>query len=207
MLWATPAAFLSSSLTLPLIMPAFDLPMPLDPAQLMYLFAITLLGCRGVLVPSKMWEGREVDTGLKRLTMLVMGLALGAIGLALGMWSRTTQAPVWNLGGFDPRLVSVSSRGLTGNLAAPAAFIAFFGLALALNRWWKLTARDRTSRFRFLPVILTGVVAGLIGLVVPTPPSPWGALAVVLIAIIVQIVSPWDRAAAAYAREARRRLA
>jgi hypothetical protein len=172
-----------------------------------YLFAITLLGCWGVMIPTKMWEGREVDKGLKRLTMLVMGMILGIGALALGTWFRTTTTPAWHMGDFDPRLVSISSKGISGNVSAPAAFIAFFGMSLALMRWWKITARDRPARFRFWPVIATGAVAGLLGALVPTPPNPWGALALALIAMIVQLVSPWDRAAADYARETRRRLA
>jgi eukaryotic-like serine/threonine-protein kinase len=205
MLWATPAAFLSSSLALPLV-PWFDNPLPIDPGQLVFLFAMTLLGCWSVLVPSKMWEGREVDTGLKRLTMLALGLAMGVGGLILGLWSRSMRVPAWHLDGFDPRLVSFSEHGFSGNLTGPIAFVGFFALTLTLNRWWKLTARDRRARFRFLPVIFTGAVAALVGAFLPTPPSPWGAIAVTLIAIIVQIVSPWDRAAAEYALAVQRRL-
>jgi eukaryotic-like serine/threonine-protein kinase len=204
MLWAAPLSALFASISLPLY-PAFGVEVPLDPAQLAFLFAIILAGVWGVLVPSKIWEGRDVDSALKRLVMLVFGLALGTAGITLGYWSRSTMPATWHLGGFDPRLVSFSKVG-SNELMSPAAFVAFFGATMAINGWWKLTARDRPARFRFFPVLLAGLTAGLIGAGLPTPPEPWGLLVIALIAIVVQIVSPWNRSAADYARAVRKRM-
>jgi chromate transport protein ChrA len=74
----------------------------------------------------------------------------------------------------------------------------YFALAMAVNPWWKLTARGRSRRFRLWSTIKVAVLAGLIGLVWPSP-QPWATLVIVLIAIVSQVVSPWSREAADYA--------
>jgi hypothetical protein len=101
--------------------------------------------------------------------------------------------------GFDlPRWAG--NPGLTN----PLAHAIYFGLAFFAIDWWKLSARDRKARFRVVPVVKTGLIGALLGLLLPFP-QPWGLVLIVLIAVIVQLVSPWSEAAAAYARANRKR--
>src|SRR5205807_636940 len=73
MISAAPVSALAAALTLPLF-PVLGISLPMDPAQLAFLFVLTLLGTWGVLIPSKLWEGREVDSRSKRMLMLAVGL-------------------------------------------------------------------------------------------------------------------------------------
>jgi hypothetical protein len=198
MLWATPLALLAAILCLPTF-PAFQVPLPEDPLQLAYLFGLTLLGSWGVLVPNKLWETYQVEPATRRFVFLLLGLLVGAAGVFLSQWARLNPNPVLTGRGFDPNLVSWSRTLGRRDLVQALGFASFFGLAFGANGWWKMTARDRYKRFRFIPVVKAGAIGALIGAITPSP-QPWGMIVITLIAIVTQLVSPWSRAGAEYVR-------
>ncbi len=200
MLWATPLAALAAALCLP-IFPLGGQPNS-EPSQLAYLFGITLLGTWAVLIPSKLMEGHSVDMSLRRLLFGGLGLALGAGGFALGQWSHVPLAG-WESHGFRPEFVSWSSGLGTADVVNAFGFATYFGLVFGLSPWGKLTVRDRPNRFRFLPIILVGLISGVIGLFWPSP-QPWGVIVTVLVATVAQLASPWNRQAAEYSWAMRR---
>lgn len=69
--------------------------------------------------------------------------------------------------------------------------------------WLSLTARDRKSRFRIGPILWTGLLSAIL------TPFFWpygvrdGVYIAVAIATAVQLVSPWNEAAALYKRYVR----
>jgi hypothetical protein len=84
-------------------------------------------------------------------------------------------------------------------------FPAYFGLlGLITGGWRSLTVRDRKARFRLFPIILTALVAAILLPVWPHS-DPSNIAAAVSIAVVTQLVSPWNQEAAAYARASRKR--
>ena len=67
------------------------------PQQASYLITLTLLGTWGVLIANKFREGRTVRPASQRLISLIIGLILGAIGLALGEWTQFSLSPSWQI--------------------------------------------------------------------------------------------------------------
>jgi hypothetical protein len=195
MLCAAPLVALGCGIAVPAY-GAMGVDLPQDPIQLAFLFLITLLGTWGVLVPTKLWEGRSVSWPSRRLQQAAIGLALGALGVGLAQWIRLFPSPVQQVD-VPREVVSMTGAALRPDLGL-AAFAGYFALVFGLNGWWKLTGRDRPSRFRFWPVMKAGAVAGLLGLAWPSP-QPWAVIPVVLIAVVSQVVSPWSREAAAAA--------
>jgi serine/threonine protein kinase len=189
MLGVAPLAGLCAGLALPTYN-LLGIDLPADPLQLAFLFAMILLGTWSVLLTTKTWEGRVVSRGSKRLSMLAVGLALGGTVVALARWAQL--GPIPQISGSTPVLDALDLQA-SPDLSA-YGFVAFFGLAFALNGFWKLTARDRAGRFRFWPVIKTAAVVMALGLVCPSP-QPWGSIVVVLMSILLQLVSPWSREA------------
>jgi serine/threonine protein kinase len=193
MLCAAPLAALASGIVMPAY-GALEVGLPQDPIQLAYLFTTTLLGTWGVLVATKLWEGRSVSWPARRLVLAAVGLALGVLGVGLAQWTRLFPSPIQQV--HVPReIASWVGPGLAPSLDR-LGFATYFALIFGLNGWWKMTARDRTSRFRFWPVIKAGGLAGLLGLAWPSP-QPWAIVPIVLIGIVSQVVSPWSREAAA----------
>jgi len=204
MLWAAPLAALFAFPASGLI----GIDITGDPRQLAYFFLLTLLGTWGVLIPNKLWEGKSVDTTTRRVVFLAIGLLVGTLGLLLGEWTHIHLNPAMNFESPAADLI-----GLPGPVNQPAllGYMTFFGLVFGANGWWKLTARSRRSRFRFIPIIKAGLTALVLGFFWPFR-EPHGlvlvALVVVaLVALVTQLVSPWSESAAAYARAARRRSA
>jgi hypothetical protein len=192
---SAPLAALGTAIVFPLALGSGLEPQP-DPLQMAFLFLMVLLGTWGVLISTKLWEGRIVSRGTRRLVQLGIGLALGICAFALMEWGRMSPAPVYEVPGRFLTIAEVpfNSTDEVGGLA----LAGYFGLVYAASGWWKLTARDRSSRFRFWPVIKAVALAWLIGLAFPWL-NPWGALVIGLIALVTQLVSPWDAQAAVVA--------
>jgi hypothetical protein len=168
------------------------------PQQLAYLFGLTLLGTWGTLLACKPLEGRSTDPTSRRVVFLLFGLALGGVGAALAWWTRLDLDPASHLWVIDDAFHVPRWAGSPSH-PNPLVYAIYFGLAFFAIDWWKMAARDRKARFRVFPIVKTGLIGLLLGLFCPFP-QPWGLGVIVLIAAIVQLVSPWSEAAAAYAR-------
>ena len=102
--------------------------------------------------------------------------------------------------GFVPWLVG----SVRPNELIALESLGYFGGLFLINGWGKLAVRDRKARFRIWPVIVTALCATLLWPLWPTP-EPYGVAVAALVAIVTQLVSPWNEAAAAYARANRKR--
>jgi hypothetical protein len=193
MLLATAFAAVGTVLAVPFF-GLFGGPPPQDPGQLALLFGAVLLGSWGVLAPAKFWEGTPAGDGTRRLVMLAVGLGLGQLVAAASDWAHVA-LPSGDVPRGIPGVVQTRTGGEVPLLIGLAAF---YGLAFGANRLWKLAARDRPHRFRLGPLVIAGLIAGLVGLPLEAP-QPWGAVSLALVALVVQLASPWDRKAAAYA--------
>ena len=79
----------------------------------------------------------------------------------------------------------------------------YFGVLYAvMGGWSSLAVRDRRSRFRLMPVIGTALLSAALMPLWPYARQD-GITIAVLIAMTVQLVSPWNEAAALYTRYVR----
>jgi eukaryotic-like serine/threonine-protein kinase len=182
MLWAAP---LLALLTIPAVA-LLGIDPASNPQQLAYLYGMSLLGTWFALVPSKVVETRKLDGTNRRLIFLAAGLLLGLVGILLSNSLRLDLEPQREF--FDqPRNFQV----------------LYFGALYAIMGGWSyVTARDRSARFQIRPLLWTTMLSGLL---VPFWPytRPDGIAVAVLIALGVQLVSPWNEAASLYARYVR----
>src|SRR5207237_8516428 len=88
-------------------------------------------------------------------------------------------------------LIGISLLPAGTGLAEGAAYVIYFALTFFALRWWRLADPRRSSRFSFLPLLAAGFW-GLVPLIVWNQPWPYGAVALVMTAGIVQVVSPWE---------------
>jgi hypothetical protein len=201
MLWAAPLCALLALPTAAMlgIMPADE------PERLAYLIVMSLLGTWSVLVAGKAGEGRRLDPATRRMLYLAIGLLLGTAGLFFGQAFQFQPLP------SGPRGVPVATGVVPWLVGAvrPQELLAleslgYFGGLFLINGWGKLAVRDRKARFRVWPLLVAGFCAALLWPILPTV-QPYGIAVAVLIATVTQLVSPWNEAAAAYARWARNR--
>jgi serine/threonine protein kinase len=196
MLWAAP---LSALLALPAASVLGILPAE-EPERLAYLIVMTLLGTWSLLVTGKAIEGRSLDATTRRMLSVGIGLLLGTVALLFGQAFKFQPLPA------EPGRIHVATEVVPWLLgsARPNELLAlesllYFGGLFLINGWPRLAGRDRKARFRVWPVLVAGLCAALLWPILPTA-DPYGVAVAVLIATVTQLVSPWNEAAAAYAR-------
>jgi hypothetical protein len=197
MLWAAPAAAILSVLTAA----AFGVDMAWHPEQAAFLFGTSLLGTWGVLLPARVFEGRTLNPNVRRGIYLIIGALVGLAAWALTSWLGVGALRSWDTD-FEATHVLT---GITGRPASPnpLGFAGYFALVFLLCGWPWMAARDRSKRLRFFPVAKAALLAGLLGLLWPSP-QPWALAVVGLTALVTQAVSPWSEQGANYARYAAR---
>jgi eukaryotic-like serine/threonine-protein kinase len=197
MLWATPWAALASLVVGALM----QVDLTRRPQDLGYLFAMTMVGSWTVLIANKISEEKENDLTTRRVIQLVVGLVVGLIAAFLSNWmlvdpgTQTNSAFsfVLNNHRYEPQPLP----GLLG-------YAAYFGLVGLSVDWWTMTNRSRKSRFRFVPVLKSGLFALIPSLLFFQPDThPFAIPVVLLTSLVVQLASPWSEAAARYATYAR----
>jgi FtsH-binding integral membrane protein len=183
MLWAAPVLAL---LAIPAVA-ALGIDPSHDPQQLAYLYGMALLGTWTALIPNKAVETRPIDRRGRRLIALAAGLAVGGAGLAMALLRLDSGLTVQHEFFSNPVTI------------APL----YFGLLYAISAGWSsLTARDRKARFRIMPVLWTALLSGALIPLWPYVRQDGIAIAA-MIAATVQVVSPWNEAAARYAEYVR----
>jgi len=124
--------------------------------------------------------------------MLGIGCLVGLMGLWLDGWSA------------EPLSLWVSdgpAATMPAFLMAEAGYLSFFAIGLFAMRWWRLTERRRSAWFSLFPVLAAGFWG--LGLLCVWPwytntpvfghgsNPPYGLVALVMAAAIVQWSSPW----------------
>jgi hypothetical protein len=186
-------------------------------------FFLTVAACWAVLIPSKLWTRRMPDSLPRRLVMMCLGLLVGVAALwwegqeMSALFAAPAQAAdvpeVFRQDPDAPKQVPVGHDILppwfrrTPNLQPTGAgFLSFFGLSFFALRWWRLADRRRRKRFSLFAVVAAAFWAFLLFFVFrPWPREAIGILVVVMTAVIVQLVSPWQPPAPAPARRLRLR--
>jgi hypothetical protein len=165
---------------------AFDL------GQFAWLLIVSTLGSWLVLIPSKFWEGREGDSTLRRLMLMVLGLGLGAAAWSIKDFLLVSLTADWKLpdpvteGYMGTRLYEVDgSPSLVGHMG-------YFAFLFLLVRWWKQADPLRPSRLRVWPTVTAIFWAWLLYFFWPFP-QPWGTMVAASVSIAVQIASSWER--------------
>jgi hypothetical protein len=163
---------------------------PIEPNQYAWLALSAIVGCWGVLIPAKLWQGGAEDATLRRFTMLSIGLAVGAAIYAIH--SALLVSLPYEMWPFREWRFSHSWHGFYSDYGAPTiyAFLAYFGIVFFIPRWWRLADPLRRSRLAIWATAFDIGAAGIANLVLPFP-QPWGFLLVATVSIAVQMSSTW----------------
>ncbi|HVX14605.1 MAG TPA: serine/threonine-protein kinase [Pirellulales bacterium] len=165
----------------------------LEPGEFAWLLLVSTLGSWLVLIPSKFWEGREGDSTLRRLTLMVLGMGLGAAAWAVKDFLFVPLSRDWSL----PAPVTeeyVSARFYDSDFSPSLiAHMAYFAFLMLLVRWWKQADPSRPSRLRFWPTAIAIFWAWQLYFFWPFP-QPWGLMVAATMSIAVQVAATWEPA-------------
>lgn len=147
--------------------------------QLAWLTITSIVGTWGVLLPSYYWaHDPKGDATARRVVLLAAGLIVGAC--AWGVEQVLT---------VDPH-VSVLFTGSRNPRPALLETLSFFALVLLVPRWWRLAYPLRRHRLMVWEVFGCGLVAYVASLLT-TFPSGLGLGVAVVMAVSIQLASPW----------------
>jgi serine/threonine protein kinase len=158
--------------------------------QLLWLGIVGTAGAWLILIPAKFWEGRESDSMHRRFVMLLIGLALGLVGFVADEFLRfnpnwsIVSLPVDAMAGYKQTLFEVTgSPNLKG-------YLAYFAFLFPVLRWWVQADPLRSTRVSIWGTFCCVFWAWMLQVAWPFP-QPWGAMVAAIIAISVQLSSPW----------------
>ena len=145
------------------------------------------LGAWGVLIPAKLWEGREGDVVLRRFVMLGIGLAFGLAAFEAGSFLR-----IMLPNEVDLPHVSIDARATFDEHGQPEVmgYLAYFAFLFLLVRWWRQSDPLRPSRLSLLGVFVCVFWAAVLNAFWQFP-QPWGMMIAGTISLAVQLSSPW----------------
>ena len=160
-----------------------------QPELVAWQFVVSTLGSWFVLIPAKLWEGKSGDAGLRRFTMVVMGLLLGVCGWALDEW-------LWVSLSYGQPLVSDAILPVGDAAYGPdgqpglMAYLAYFGLLMLVPRWWRQADPLRNKRVSLWAMAVCVMYAVLLNKLCSFP-QPWAMVAAATMSLAVQLSSPW----------------
>jgi hypothetical protein len=164
----------------------------LYPEQYVWLAGIGTMASWCVMVPAKIFEGRVEDQSPRRFVQLVLGLGLGfaAWGLAQALMLDLPH----DLSFDDPlvrNMIDVPRETFrTGRDVPLALSVGYFGFLLLMLRWWTQAEWTRYTRLSVWALAVSVTTAMLLQMFWWFP-QPAGAMVAGVMAVSIQLASPW----------------
>jgi hypothetical protein len=143
-----------------------------------------------VMLIGRLPKRPETNTWRRRGVQLGVGLGLGALAFWLDGWAL----PTGTANATSQDLVLFGYHITPTIFATGMQYLFYFGLTVALCRWWKATDRKRRQRVRFMPLIAAGFWGTVFLFLWPVStavPMLLGISVLVISAVAVQVASPW----------------
>ena len=142
----------------------------------------------------KWWKSPVPDTWKHRVAFLGLGLALGL--LALWLEGHTlTSVGFGQAAHVDGVQNNDDGQPFFGGFL-PGQYLSYFGMIFFVMRWWKLAEPRRSERFSLFAVLVAAFWAFVFFFLLrDVGERKIFFMAVVVSAVVVQLVSPWERPA------------
>jgi hypothetical protein len=167
----------------------------IDAGRFVWLATVGSLGAWAVLIPSKFWERESGDQAMRRFTMLVAGLVVGVgayllasvllVDLPYGLGMRSSNV---GAGFFDSSMRDQLHR--PDGSPTLLIYLAYFGFMFLVLRWWRQADPRRSTRLSLWGCIWCVAWAYALFFFWSFP-QPWGMMLAAIIAVSVQLSSPW----------------
>ncbi|MBI3840032.1 MAG: serine/threonine protein kinase [Planctomycetia bacterium] len=155
-----------------------------------WLTLVSVVGSWAILIPSKFWEGTKGDAVLRRVALLIAGLAVGAVayGAADVLMTKLPDSPMHHV--FGTRALSDRFYDLKDGSPLLMGHLAYFGALFAVISWWRQANPLRRTRLSVWCTVVCVFWAWMINLLWSFP-QPWGLMVAAIISTSVQLVSPF----------------
>lgn len=149
---------------------------------------VTIFATWAALILGKIWESQPGEPILRRFTLLVVGLMLGAcawvlagwLGLAFENTREWRELSIWGKAHYWQAL----------DQQMMMASVASLGITFALIAWWHQVDPLRSKRFSLMMLALSLLVAFGTHVFLPFM-QPWGLLIIGVMSVTLQLTSRW----------------
>jgi hypothetical protein len=145
-----------------------------------------------VMIVTRVMKVSEKSPWSRRGVQLGIGLALGALAFWLDGWALPT-----GTGNATSRDFVLATGQRIGPETLPTGmrYLFYFGVTVALCRWWKATNRERRERLSFIPLLAAGFWGCIFLFLWPADSAAltnlMGVSVLVIASVAVQAASPW----------------
>ena len=152
-----------------------------------WLLLTSLTAAWAVIVPTKLWEGREGDSKLRRFILMVVGLGVGAAAYQAAAVFGVSLPYLFDSPGphYRPSVLFYAN-----GKPQMMAFMAVFGSLFLVLRWWRQSDPLRTTRLSVWSLIGCAFMAWLVELLWQFPIG-WLMMVTCVTSVAVQLSSPW----------------
>ncbi len=153
-------------------------------------FLLSTMLAWAVMLIGRLPKRSEQNAWGRRAVQLVIGLCVGALAFWLDGWAFPTGTA--NASSRD--LVLANHRVNADTFSIAVRYLFYFGLAVAMCRWWKATDWKRRERVRFIPLVAAGFWGAVFLFLWPTSetaPVMLGVSVLVIASVAAQVASPW----------------
>ncbi len=158
-------------------------------------FLLSTVLAWAVMLIGRLPKRSESNPWGRRAIQLVVGLCIGALAFWLDGWA----IPATSANASSRDLVVFSHYRLNPDtFGTLVRYLFYFGITVAVFRWWKVTDRKRRERVRFIPLIAVSFWSAIFLFMWPTESAPvmLGVSVLVIAAVAAQVASPWNGLAA-----------
>jgi arginine exporter protein ArgO len=151
-----------------------------------WLCTTSIAACWALLFVGKVWERRDGEQVMRRLSLSAIGLFVGALAFfAAGTFGINLS----DAARFNFSSETTSQFVIQGVPMLPAYLIFFAGL-FGILRWWRKSDPTRPTRLSMVSVSLCLIWATVFSHLLEVPMTPNCILAVV-ISVSLQLAAPW----------------
>ena len=161
-----------------------------DPIRVGMFTLVTIVAAWGILIVSKICEGRPLDANTRRLIMGGLGVMIGSFAFSVD------QLLLVNLDSFSVPDVSMfpylGKQPLmeSGHQPTWLGYVVFFASLLAVRGWWWHVDPLRAKRFSIGTLFLTGLAGFVIPMVFAFPQN-WALAWAGVLSCVVQVSASW----------------
>ncbi len=153
-------------------------------------FLLSTVLAWAVMIIGRLPKRSESNPWSRRAIQLVVGLCVGTLAFWLDGWALPTGTANASSGDI---VLFTNHRISQGTLTTGMKYLIYFGVTVAVFRWWTATDRKRRERVRFTPIIAATFWSAIFLFLWPweAAPAMTGVSVLVIATIAAQVASPW----------------
>lgn len=161
--------------------------------QAVYFGVVTMLAAWGLILPSKLWEGRTGDTFTRRICLGGIGLGVGFLASVLPQYLLIAEDSLFHGNGHQTMMIGRVAVADGTGFPTEACFMLFFAGLFVFRRWWWQIDSFRKSRFRVSSALFTLVIGVIVTGILQefSFPDALGATWALAISAVVQLSAGW----------------